>query len=504
VGVRFPLERLAVTLAGCALAAPLLIVALRALGLPLPLAGILVAGALIAAAARLVQRLPPGLDGAARWRPVLAVLWLALALGAALQTARIATFMLDPAAKGHSLLPRSAFYTQHWCASAYLEATRLARAGAPNIYDLEHYYPGGQARRVGPLKMDDFVYPPPFLLWPGASMAISEDPLRLRPLWFALAALLLGAAYLAAAAWIGGTAGWRMLLLFPLYWLSFPVQAGLQMGNFHLPMVALSVLAMLAFARRREALGGALLAFAVAAKLSPALLLVYLAVRRRWRALAFTAGFGALLLAATWLVFGAQPFRAFVQHHVPRLASGEAFSFVLGPQAAAARPGPVATNLSPFGLVLKLEQLGVPGMTVALARAVSLVYLALIVLLAAFTARRYQDSGSGPDRRTQLIVWLALISLAAFQAPFIPGNYGTLSVIWLVLVAAAGVRRAWALVPLALVWGMAWLLPGFLPAGPGMFVYGVLFQLVLMAVCVGHLAAVAPAPQPARRLLVNV
>ena len=191
-------------------------------------------------------------------------------------------------------------------------------------------------------------------------MAVIDDPLRLRPVWFALTALLLGAAYLAAAAWIGGKAGWRMGLLFPLFWLSLPVQAGLQMGNFHLPMVALSVLAMLAFARRRTALGGALLAFAVAAKLSPAVLLVYLAVRRRWRALAWTAGFGALLVAMTWLVFGAQPFRAFFQDHVPRLASGEAFSFVSIPQAMAARPGPVAGNLSPFGLVLKLQRLGVP------------------------------------------------------------------------------------------------------------------------------------------------
>jgi alpha-1,2-mannosyltransferase len=328
--------------------------------------------------------------------------------------------------------------------------------------------------------------------------------LRLRPIWFALSALLLGAAYLAAAGWIGGKTGWRLGLLFSLFWLSFPVQAGLQMGNFHLPMVALSVLAMLAFARRREALGGALLAFAVAAKLSPAVLVVYLAVRRRWRAMAFTAGSGALLVAMTWLVFGAQPFRAFVQEHVPRLASGEAFSFVLGPQAAAARPGPVASNLSPFGLVLKLQQLGVPGMNAALARVVSLAYLALVVLLAAFTARRQAPE---PDRRGSVLVWLALISLAAFQAPFIPGNYGTLSVIWLVLVVAAGARRAWVLVPLALIWGLCWLLPGFLPAGPAMFVYGVLFQLILMAVCVLQLVVVAPAPQPVRpprRFLVNV
>jgi hypothetical protein len=389
---RFPLERLAVTLAGSALAAPLLIVALRALGLSLPAAGIAVAGGLAAAVPGVVRWLPPGLDGAARWRPVMAVIWLTVARAAAFQTARIATVMLDVAA-----------------------------------------------------------------------MAVVDDPSRLRPIWFALSALLLGAAYLAAAAWIGGTTGWRMGLLFPLYWLSFPVQAGLQMGNLQLPVVPLSVLAMLAFARQREALGGAMLAFAVAAQLSPAVLLVYLVVRRRWRALAWTAGFGASLGAVTWLGFGAQPFRSFFADLLPRLAS----------------------SLSPVGLVL-------------------LVYLALVVLLAAFTARRHRLSE--PDRRSLLLVWLALISLAGFQLPFIPGNHGTLSLIWLVLVVAAGVRRAWLLLPLALVWGLCWL-PGFLPTGSAMVVYGVLFQLILMAVCVRQLVVGAPTLQPVRpprRFLVNV
>ena len=144
VVVRFPLERLAVTLAGCALAAPLLVVALRALGLPLPAAGVVVAGGLIAAAPRVVRWLPPGLDGAARWRPVLAMIWLLVALAAAFQTARMSTFMLDPAGPGAFAVPRSAFYTQHWCGSAYVEAAHLARAGEPNIYDLQHYYPGAR------------------------------------------------------------------------------------------------------------------------------------------------------------------------------------------------------------------------------------------------------------------------------------------------------------------------------------------------------------------------
>jgi hypothetical protein len=47
------------------------------------------------------------------------------------------------------------------------------------------------------------------------------------------------------------------------------VLSGLQMGNFHVVMVPLCLLALVAFARGKDAAGGALLALAVAAKLSP-------------------------------------------------------------------------------------------------------------------------------------------------------------------------------------------------------------------------------------------
>jgi alpha-1,2-mannosyltransferase len=486
VVARFPLERLAIALAGCALAAPLLIVGLRAVRLPLTVTCLVVAVVLIAAVPRVVRTLPPGLDGVARWRPVAAVLWLLLALGAAVQTARLSTFMLDPEARGYSLFPGR---------------------------DLQHDHPAEESRRVGPLEMDDFVYPPTLLLWPRLSMAVTADRLRLRALWFALTGLLLAAAYLAAAAWTGGRAGARLALLFPLFWLSLPVQAGLQLGNFHPAMVALSVLAMLAFNRRRDKLGGSLLAVAVAAKLSPAVLLVYLAARGRWRAIAWTAAAGAALVALTLGLFGPALFRAFFHGHLPALISGEAFSSVLGPESMAARPGPVAGNLSPHGLVLKLQQLGLPPLTAELARAVlltvSVAHLMLMLALAALVARRNQTPlpGRQPDRRTLLLGWLALISLGAFQAPFIPASYGSLSVIWLVLAQAAGTRQPARLAALAGVWAMTWLLPSFLPAGPGMFGYGVLYQLVLAGICLGQLLVPHPVPRlarPPRRFVVNV
>jgi len=99
----------------------------------------------------------------ARRRPMLAALWLLLLVGACVETARIGSFMFNPARKERSLLPSDAFFARHWCASAYVEADRLATARVPNVYDVEHYYPGGKPGHVGPLQMDEFVYPPTFL-----------------------------------------------------------------------------------------------------------------------------------------------------------------------------------------------------------------------------------------------------------------------------------------------------------------------------------------------------
>ena len=123
VVVRFPLERLAVTLAGCALAAPLLIVALRALGLPLPAAGVAVAGGLIAAAPRVVRWLPPGLDGAARWRPVLAVLWLIGGAGGGVPDGAPVHLHARPAGPRAFLVPRQRLL------HAALVRQRLRRGG---------------------------------------------------------------------------------------------------------------------------------------------------------------------------------------------------------------------------------------------------------------------------------------------------------------------------------------------------------------------------------------
>ena len=94
-----------------------------------------------------------------------------------------------------------------------------------------------------------------------------------------------------------------------------------------------------------------MLAFATASKLYPGLLIVYLLVRRQWRALAWTAGWGAVLTLATLADVGWLQIRAFFEH-LPGLLSGEAFPAFRNPAA-------MAMNFSVPGIGFKLKVLGI-------------------------------------------------------------------------------------------------------------------------------------------------
>ena len=73
---------------------------------------------------------------------------------------------------------------------------------------------------------------------------------------------------------------------------------------------------MSCFDRRAHALGGALLAFAIAGKLYPGVFVLYLLLRRDWRAVAWTAVFGVALIAVSLADVGWEPYRAFM-HEMP-------------------------------------------------------------------------------------------------------------------------------------------------------------------------------------------
>jgi hypothetical protein len=224
-----------------------------------------------------------------------------------------------------------------------------------------------------------------------------------------------------------------------------------QKGNIQPVTIALSMLAMLLFARRRNAAGGLLLAYAVASKLYPGLLVAYLIAARRWRAVAWTAVFGVALFAGSLLDIGWAPYAAFL-HHLPGILSGEAFPAFRNPMAT-------ALNLSIPGLVFKLKLFGVPGMGFPAARLVGWIYTVIALWPTVLLARRDLPPSREP------LAWLAVLILATLRSPFLPQSYGVFPALWLLtLIAATHAPSARTLSLTVLVWAG---LNAFLPNDSG-------------------------------------
>jgi hypothetical protein len=136
-----------------------------------------------------------------------------------------------------------------------------------------------------------------------------------------------------------------------------------------------------------------------------------------------------VLCGAIYAVVGPAPFRAFVEYELPRLSSGEAFARPFS------RPFAVAHNMSPFGISLKLEKLGVPGMSLASGRIIATLYGLVLLALAIWVARRGLAHALAATGATgEISVWLALLSLGTLASPFAPASYVLASVVWLVAI----------------------------------------------------------------------
>jgi alpha-1,2-mannosyltransferase len=342
---------------------------------------------------------------------------------------RLSVFMMDPQRTGYSTAPASTWELRHSCLTAYYVAGDVVRR-TPNIYEPSLYAAPGDdpakprtPQTIGMFRVDQYEYPPTFLLAPRAVMAVAPGFLRLRATWFGLNGLVLLAGLLAAARAMGPAAGTRALLVAPFVLGAYGTLNTLQKGNVQLVVIALAVLGMAAIERRRHALGGALLAFVTVSKLYPGLLLVYLLVRRDWRALAATAAFAALFIAVTLVDVGWQPFLAF-RDHFSGLVSGEAFP-------AFRNPGAVAINLSIPGIIFKLKLFGATGLGFSEARVVGTIYMLFATAATILLAWRTPSTGTAP------LMWLTVLLLATLRSPFLPWAYGTFPALWLVSVMAA-------------------------------------------------------------------
>jgi alpha-1,2-mannosyltransferase len=364
-------------------------------------------------------------------------------------------FILDPTRSSWGPGVTAPLPSTHSCVSAYWIAD-VSVSRVPDLYDeslssIPQRDPAARRvpRTMGPFNIDAFEYPPTFLPLPRLLRLAAPDFWDFRQLWFAL--------NFGVVLWIAVVIGLRLdraagthsVWLVPFVVAAPPIISTFQAGNIQMAIVAASAAALLLFERRAYVAGGAVLAYVIAAKIYPGALVFYLLLRRDWRAIAWTAGFGGLIVLTSLAAFGWTPFAAFIDH-APKLMSGEAFPAFRNPLA-------IANNGSVPGLVFKLGLFGVPNMGFEAMRIVGWLYTLVVIGGIAWLAMRARPQGREP------LVWLAILVLATMRSPFLP-TYAAFPTSWLAIFAAAlAWRDARAVWPYAACWLL--LAVGFGPGG---------------------------------------
>jgi hypothetical protein len=154
----------------------------------------------------------------------------------------------------------------------------------------------------------------------------------------------------------------------------------------------------------------------------------------------------ALIGLSVW-VLGTQPMADFVHHEMPAIANGQAF-----PQSE--RLNVAQSNLSIYGLTVRLRVLGVSWLDQPTGLRTASLYGLLIIALAAFAGWMGRIDVSNPSGRALFVqTIIALMSLASFRSPFVGGPYGLVATLWLLmlLTASAKTQKSAALWALALI-----------------------------------------------------
>lgn len=382
---------------------------------------------------RLPTDLTNELTALARKRTWLTIIWFLLIVFGMVQTARQSLYMADPAREWW-LTTRQALWADHACMTAYVYAADLHRQGEPNIYAAEHY-PGMNPTVTTHVTVanlvpeDPYVYPPQFLMLPRLAIALSGDFQVIRAVWYSLQSMLMVGVTLLFARWFGGSSGTLALVLTPLLWFSVPSIYNLQYGQIHVTSFLLAMASFVAFERRRDLPGGALLALAILCKGYGSVVLIPLLLWRRWRAMVWTGAWGVGLTLLALIVLGPAPFEAFFSYNLPRLQSGAAFAFEEAwPDF---RVVLLAGNLSLFSFVRKLGELGLGGMTDGLARVIHGIFTLSVVGVSML-------SGRVRDTRLRALCWLALLNLASMTSPAAWGDYVSFGSLWLLLFLLVG------------------------------------------------------------------
>ena len=368
-------------------------------------------------------------------RGVVALSLLAVVVVTA-QLVRLTIYMADPADARWSVIPWNLFAANHSCLSGYWAAARTVDT-APNVWDDRLSSTPGPTpaaprvpKRIGRFPMDGYEYTPTFLLLPRALLHLAPDFLAFRPLWFALNLAVVLAGVFAISRRLVPALGAPVLWLSPLVVAPLSVLVTFQFGNVQLACIAGALLGMLCvdrapghrFSTLLYATGGLLLAFMTLSKLYPGMLVLYLLLRRDWRAVGWTAAWGAGLAGLGLADLGIAAHAAFLDH-LPRLLSGESFPPLRNPRG-------ISANMSVPGLTLKLGLFGVPHMSFGAMRVVGWIYTAILIGVVIRLARRPAAPQVEP------IVWIVILLLATLRSPVLP-VYGIFPQVWLLVIVLA-------------------------------------------------------------------
>jgi hypothetical protein len=424
----------------------------------LPLLLVLPATALLAP--RLYSVMPEALDRLASKGTITAVIFALISLFSVVQVTRLSTYIADPE-DGWFVLNREDFWANHRCIGAYLYAADMNRQGVENIYDNNLYSAWNEEAEtvsevpgMADLAPDPYLYPPQFLILPRLALSLTSDVAVIQQVYLALQITLFAVVGLGLAAWIGGSSGAMALGLLPLAMASTPGLHSFSYGQFHLATILLAVGGMLALAKSRYALGGAMLGFAVVAKLFPAILLIVLAFQKKWTEFTWTLGAIVVYTAIAFLVVGQQAFKMFTSDLLPRLSDGSAAAFDI--------PFPefveviVAGNSSYGGILRKLDILGLVEISTATAVTAGK-FIGLTVLIIAV----YLFLKKAVSSEDRVIGWLSLIGLGSIAGTVAWTDY--VPIASLVLACFLGIRFAKTPVLKGLL-GLTWV-TGFLVLG---------------------------------------
>ena len=356
-------------------------------------------------------------------------------------------------AKDTRFVPKTSLL-HHNCFTAYATAAYLASIKTADLYNPIHYEmalttstPMHQSVR-GTFSIDNFEYPPPFLLLPYGLLMVFGSFFAMRTAWFLLTITLFIGALAGVAWWCGAFRSQPRLLLFPLLLCAPTMLMSLQIGNVQVLIIAISLLAMIAFEEGHPLVGGTLLGFAAVSKIWPAVLIVYLILQRRWKPVFYCVSAMLFFTLAGFLLFGFAPYQNFLAFQLPRLSSGEAFGFM----SSSLRE--IVFNMSIFGIPHKLyalHLLAAPPKLLSPILSWSFTLLIGLVVVAAGLRRGACTRKNDDDRLIRVQLWLTLLTLVQLRSPFLPWIYGVITTLWLLLLLAPTVS-GWKLGVIGAAW----------------------------------------------------